>query len=378
MNKPKTFYKEYQKIKSLIPNTKLVRAFDELKRILGGRPLVLYGAGWYSGLYLEYCMEQGLDVTCIGDTYKTGRHECGLPIVDMPTLVAKYPDAIILISSPKFYDEIYLSLTQRWMVGERLFQYPPELVTQLRAWRFERKHRDGYAWAYSFFSDEPSRQMIMERVRMYLLEEQPNPNSDSEVYYECGYISLVKNEVFVDAGARNGDTVESFLAKMKDARMPWRRIYAFEPSWESCKEARLRLNDRNDVEIIQMGLWSCETTLPFFVSSQHSGANSFILQDGEGIPLPLTSLDIFFRNKPGSEWPTFIKMDIEGSEKEALIGSTEIIRRVKPKLAICSYHKAEDLYELPRTIMDIRDDYKFALRTHAPSGIPNELILYAV
>lgn len=84
----------------------------------------------------------------------------------------------------------------------------------------------------------------------------------------------------------------------------------------------------------------------------------------------------FFEEYPDSELPTFIKFDIEGAENEALIGSTDIIRRRKPKLAICAYHKIDDIYKLPRTIIGIRNDYKFALRQHVYGR--SEMVLYAI
>lgn len=69
-------------------------------------------------------------------------------------------------------------------------------------------------------------------------------------------------------------------------------------------------------------------------------------------------------------------MDIEGSEKEALIGATKIIREKKPKLAICAYHKVEDVYELPLIIQMLRADYKFVLRQHYEGCF--DMVLYAV
>ena len=72
----------------------------------------------------------------------------------------------------------------------------------------------------------------------------------------------------------------------------------------------------------------------------------------------MTALDMFFQER---EAPTFIKMDIEGAEKEALIGAEQIIRCHKPKLAICVYHKPEDIYVLPELINSFREDYRFYL-----------------
>jgi hypothetical protein len=45
-------------------------------------------------------------------------------------------------------------------------------------------------------------------------------------------------------------------------------------------------------------------------------------------------IDKHFKNTP----VTFIKKDIEGSEKEASIGAEVTIKKNKPKLTICIYH----------------------------------------
>lgn len=73
---------------------------------------------------------------------------------------------------------------------------------------------------------------------------------------------------------------------------------------------------------------------------------------------------------------TYIKMDIEGSELKALHGARETIKRYKPKLAVCVYHKQEDLIEIPDYIYSLREDYRFYIRNHNPHG--TETVLYAV
>ena len=73
----------------------------------------------------------------------------------------------------------------------------------------------------------------------------------------------------------------------------------------------------------------------------------------------------------------FIKMDIEGSEMEALKGATKIIEISKPILAICVYHKSEDLFTIPQYIKKLNPNYKFYLRKHSNVS-SHELVLYAI
>ena len=87
-------------------------------------------------------------------------------------------------------------------------------------------------------------------------------------------------------------------------------------------------------------------------------------------------MDLFFADKPQEQWPTIIKMDIEGEEKEALLGAEQIIRTQKPQMIICAYHKPEDIYELLQTILKIRDDYKISFWQIGRSFW--DIILYAV
>ena len=73
---------------------------------------------------------------------------------------------------------------------------------------------------------------------------------------------------------------------------------------------------------------------------------------------------------------TFIKMDIEGSEIPALRGAKEIIETQKPKLAICVYHKPEDIWEIPELILDYVPEYRLYLRHYSITY--TETVLYAI
>ena len=74
--------------------------------------------------------------------------------------------------------------------------------------------------------------------------------------------------------------------------------------------------------------------------------------------------------------PTYIKMDIEGSELDALAGARNIIKKEMPILTICLYHRYDDLWRIPLFIHSLADDYRLFLRPHEIEGW--QLVCYAV
>jgi len=144
-------------------------------------------------------------------------------------------------------------------------------------------------------------------------------------------------------------------------------VYAWEPDPESqlkCKE----IFEKNHIEyeLIAKGLWSKKEKLKL----RMDGTASFITNDGN-IKIEVDSIDHLVK-----EPVTFIKMDIEGSEYQALLGAKNMVSQYKPKLAICIYHKLEDIWELPWLIHQINPEYKFYLRHY--SFADNETVLYAI
>ncbi len=92
---------------------------------------------------------------------------------------------------------------------------------------------------------------------------------------------------------------------------------------------------------------------------------------GEAISCKVISLDSFLPGKV-----TFVKMDVEGAELEALKGSRKVIVQYRPKLAICVYHKKADLIEIPLFIKSLVPEYRLYIRHYGNSMC--ETVLYAV
>jgi FkbM family methyltransferase len=241
---------------------------------------------------------------------------------------------------------------------------------------FAREHLAGYEWAYDFFGDDISKKIILDRARFYLLGVNMSRTSPSPQYFEQGVISFAEDEVFVDGGCFDGGTAVDFIEHTTRGG-GYRYVYSFEPDPALRETAIKNLARYGNVDVVPKGLWGSDTELKFFTDSG-VGGSSFVTRQEEmkTLSVPVTSLDNFFADKPDDELPTFIKYDIEGAEKEALIGAEGVIRKKRPKLAICVYHKPEDIYELPRLVYGFNPDYKFTLRQY--SDMYTETIMYAV
>lgn len=73
---------------------------------------------------------------------------------------------------------------------------------------------------------------------------------------------------------------------------------------------------------------------------------------------------------------SFIKMDLEGMEMAALKGADALIRKQKPKLAICLYHKISDFWNIPEYMLEMNPEYRLYIRQHTPHW--PETVCYAI
>jgi len=182
---------------------------------------------------------------------------------------------------------------------------------------------------------------------------------------------LGKNEVFIDAGSYNLFNALRFYELCKKQGADVKKIYSFEPNqkqYELCVKKGIEIGC---VEVIKAGLWSCDTKLSFIDETNRMGGSRVISESENKVQV--VALD---DTLPKDECVTFIKMDIEGAELEALKGAKQIIKRDRPKLAICIYHKANDYIEIPTYLRSIVPDYKMWLRTYKTTG--GDTVLYCV
>lgn len=71
----------------------------------------------------------------------------------------------------------------------------------------------------------------------------------------------------------------------------------------------------------------------------------------------------------------FIKLDIEGSERATLAGAIQTIRKFRPRMALCLYHRPSDLFAIPQIVRQIEAGYD--LRIDHYTIYDQETVLYA-
>lgn len=195
-------------------------------------------------------------------------------------------------------------------------------------------------------------------------------------YFRNGLWSLDEDEYFIDGGAYIGDTIIDFLEQTK---RKFGAIYSFEYEKtnykELCKNLRQYPDEiRKKIETFQCGIWDKKETgwCEFFGESD---GTQLITEDSKSLMSEqclLNKLDDMLFGKR----VTILKLDIEGAEISGLIGAQNIITEQKPKLAICLYHRPEDLWEIPLLIHKIRPDYNMIIRHHSFSNY-TDTVLYA-
>ena len=180
------------------------------------------------------------------------------------------------------------------------------------------------------------------------------------------FLNLTKEEVVVDCGAYDGDSLFNYIKKIGG----YSKYYAVEPDSNNFLSLEKKAVNLPNTSILNIGVWNKKDKLTFNLNDDQSKIITNISELDSNL-IKVDTVDNICGN-----FASFIKMDIEGAEFEALCGSINTISFNKPKLAISIYHKQIDLYRLFNFIKSIRNDYKFYFRIHNKLGV--DAILYAV
>lgn len=291
---------------------------NERLSALKTREIVLFGSGYVASITKRLLSHWGHSVAGVCDVNRVGELLDGVEIIAIDKAVRKYQAALFVVASHTYRKEMYEELLKHNVPAERILLPRYKYLQAVRG----KQYLDVF------------------------------PVSDSEIY--------------VDAGTYDGQSVLEFV---RWAGGKHKKTYAFEPMSRMCEIARQRIHKSNvsNVEVLNYAAWDKREELLF----EADGAGSHMAESGVDV---VQAIDIDSVVK--DEQVTFIKMDVEGSELQALRGARKTIINNRPRLAICVYHKPEDVVELGNYILDLVPEYRMYIRHYASNVW--ETVLYAV
>jgi FkbM family methyltransferase len=360
------------------------READAFSRLSGGlRKAVIFGCGVLGKMIYAGARRAGVDVVGFADNSRDLQGRCyeGVPILSPSDAYVKHGKSAYFVvgvfnaSGPQHQLQ---SIGCQYVVPYAVFCW--EFAASMPdAPGVDLPHRiidrgEEVCAGYDCLTDDKSRSEFAAQIasRCSLEFDRLPPYDDAaDIYFPRDLIELSSDEVFVDCGAFDGDSIRLFRVKTAGA---YRRIYACEP--DTSNRAALQ----RFIASLHVPEQSRITVLPFAIGD-HDGAVYF---DASGTAASRLSADrhtqaIECRKLDtllNADQPTIIKMDIEGAEPDAIAGATGTIRRARPILAVCAYHKNEHLWTLPTLIKAALPDYRISLRRYAEECW--ETVYYAV
>lgn len=344
-------------------------AFDKLASPLGER-LVLFGAGPLGKSVLAGLRKAGVEPLAFADNNRDLWHRqvMGLPVLsatEAAELYGQIASFVVTIYQGSSVRRQLASLGCQRVVGcaPLLWKYADIFIPQCG---LELPHRfreqfDSIRQCYATLGDELSKRDLREQLlwRYWLDFSALSPPLDaSNTYFPMDLLSPVPNEVFVDCGSFDGDSIRSFNSHWGG---DFRHAFAFEP--DPVNRGALAAN------MEAMGIGDRVTVMPYAVGNIN-GQVSFACNSSASSHVTTEDAEstIECRRLDDIEWPlvpTYIKMDIESAEPEALAGGSELLRQHQPVLAVCTYHRSEHLWQIPNLIRSISPEYQVFLRRYA-------------
>ena len=319
------------------------------------KKILLYGTGNGADKILDELTKREISVDGVfaSDGFVRNRVFRGFQVLSYTTACEKFGDFISLVCFGSSLAPVMDNIKKIASEGEL---YAPDVPVvdndSIFDTEYVREHKEELFTAYNLLADDFSKK-VFENVVLYKLTGKldylfqiETPKIDT---YEM--LGVNDSEVYADLGAYTGDTVKEFLEYAND----YKGVIAAEPDVKNYKKLVLNTENLKNISCFNVCISKDNGKIPF---AMNSGRNSLA---GKGETLvDAINIDTLLQNTGVS----FIKMDIEGQEKNALLGGQKILSEQMPKLNIAAYHRNEDLFEIPILLNKINPNYKIYMRHH--------------
>ena len=343
-------------------------------------PLYIYGAGSFGRELYQVFHNHGITVQGFLDRNAEECASATVPIYYPQDIVGDDDATVVLgiVMNKASRLELQETLSaygfQRIVDGQSIrahYVYGLEAEEESNPSKYFLKHLEEIRKAETLFTlDLESHETYHKNLTAHILRNYSScAQTDQKRQYFVEDVPFAKGfSRFVDCGSYIGDT----LQELCDVEAHVEAIAAFEPNLANFRKLSQCYDENLQKKVGTAFLCPCGVSGNTEQRSfRWDGGSSAIDSDGENV-IQCVALDDVLKDFS----PTFIKMDIEGTEYEALLGSKEMIGKYRPDLAISVYHIIDDFWRIPLLIHSWNLGYHFYLRTH--SSCCMETILYAV
>lgn len=359
-------------------------AFDEFAE---GRDVVIFGAGNLGRKLADAMNEAGAAPVAFADNAERmwGTAIAGIEVCSPATAARRFANAVFVIAiwgAGSSHRQAHTRAQLAALGITRVCSFP------MLAWKYEGvlphylvdwpdvavRASDSVRECLAMWSDERSRAEFEGQLRLRLtgsFDHLSHPDRYPQ-YLPDDLITWRDDEVIVDGGAFDGDTLRAWLQLRGDAFAAW---IAIEPDAQNFERLHatvraLPASVSSKIRLHQSALGATAGTLPW----DGQGVASATSQHDSEVHVHVQTISEILHQDQLAV--TYLKLDIEGDEPKALVGARSVIERDRPVLAICVYHLSHHLWSIPLQMRAMVLDYDFFLRPHNEEGF--DLICYGI
>lgn len=331
-------------------------------------PIVMYGMGNGAEKILDVLSRKGISVSDFfaSDGFVRGHCFYGKPVLSFAEIKEKYESFLILLA---FGSSLESVMTEIYRLSERYELYTPDVPVcggELFDAGFYLAHTEDFARVRALLADEKSKS-VLDDVVSYKLSGDISHLRHADTPKTEALVSLLSGgyTAYADLGAYKGDTVAEMLTQFPAIR----KVAAFEPSPKSFAKLEAFLSSLDSVQTAAFPLcaWDCHET-KFLTDGEGRntalGGTPRVGKTKSGAKVRICECDTLDSRLSFSGEKLLIKYDVEGAEKEALLGSVRSIAENDTELIVSLYHKNRDLFELPLLVHELLPEHRLYLRKH--------------
>lgn len=332
-------------------------------------PVFIYGMGDGALKIMSVFERYGIPLAGFfaSDEFVRGHTFQGHLVHTLSQIETLIDDFVIVLAFAAGYQSLYDRINE---IAKRHILLAPDVPVAgetLFTYKYCQKNAEKIQSVYDMLADEKSRQTYADVINFKIsgkIEYLNRCTSPKEEIYGR-IIYLGENEIFADLGAYNGDTAAEFMSACNNN---FRHLYAFEPNPKNFRKLTKNLPESDKITLFNAAAGRESGTVKI---SANEGRMSRAGGSGKTVEIPIVPLD-----EAVPESVTVLKLDVEGGEREAIMGARRHIEN-GAKILCSLYHRSEDMFDLPLLIKSINPELKFYIRhqLYIPAWETN---LYAV